>query len=161
MNDSPRHQQPYSAATPTKERVAQATGNAAGLADRKANISSFGVRSWRRPRLADRARAQRRAGAAAPLAAVDGRLDDGQPHADGACLFWTLVRALGMLVLGLWSPETKDVPMERMEELFGGPWWENWRVRVDLAAAAPPPGPLSSTKDSMENARHSEPVERV
>ncbi|RYP92880.1 hypothetical protein DL770_001051 [Monosporascus sp. CRB-9-2] len=94
-----------------------------------------------------------------PLAAVDGRLDDGQPHADGAYLFW----ALGMLVLGLWGPETKDVPMERMEELFGGPWWrKTWSVRVDLAAAAAaPPGSSSSMKDSMEKARHSEPAERV
>ncbi|RYP52274.1 hypothetical protein DL768_002486 [Monosporascus sp. mg162] len=99
-------------------------GNATRLADRKANISSFGVRSRRRPRFADCARAQRRAGAAAPLAAVDGRLDDGQPRADGAYLFWPLVCALGMLILGHWGPETKGVPMERMEELFSGPWWK-------------------------------------
>ncbi|RYP64302.1 hypothetical protein DL769_006717 [Monosporascus sp. CRB-8-3] len=85
----------------------------------------------------------------------------GQPHADGAYLFWALVCALGMLLLGLWGPETRDVPMEGMEELFGGPWWKTWRVRVDLAAAAPPPGSSSSAKDSMEKARHSEPAERV
>ncbi|RYP20287.1 hypothetical protein DL765_002850 [Monosporascus sp. GIB2] len=83
-------------------------GNAAGLADGKANISSFDVRSRHRPRLADLARAQQQAGAAAPLTAVDGRRDDRQPHVEGAYLFWALVWALGMLVLGLWGTETVE-----------------------------------------------------
>ncbi|RYO75517.1 hypothetical protein DL764_010400 [Monosporascus ibericus] len=40
-------------------------------------------------------------------------------------------------------------------------WMAVWNVRVDLAAAAPPSGSSSSTKDSMEKARHSELVERL
>ncbi|RYO77558.1 hypothetical protein DL766_005029 [Monosporascus sp. MC13-8B] len=35
--------------------------------------------------------------------------------------FGALVCAPGRLVLGVWAPETEDMPMERMEELFGGP----------------------------------------
>lgn len=50
----------------------------------------------------------------------------------GAYVFWACVCAVGLVVLGLWAPETKGVPMERMEELFSGPWYMGWRAKVDL-----------------------------
>lgn len=42
----------------------------------------------------------------------------------GAFAFWAVVCAVGILVLGLWAPETKGVPMERMGELFERNWWK-------------------------------------
>lgn len=50
----------------------------------------------------------------------------------GAYVFWACVCAVGLVVLGLWAPETKGIPMERMEELFSGPWYMGWRATVDL-----------------------------
>ncbi|UNI23263.1 hypothetical protein JDV02_009094 [Purpureocillium takamizusanense] len=49
----------------------------------------------------------------------------------GAYVFWACVCATGLVVLGLWAPETKGVPMERMAELFSGPWYMGWRAKVD------------------------------
>ncbi|KAI1334648.1 general substrate transporter [Xylariaceae sp. FL0016] len=51
----------------------------------------------------------------------------------GAYVFWASVCAVGLLVLGLWAPETKGVPMEQMEELFTRHWWMGWRARVDTS----------------------------
>jgi hypothetical protein len=34
------------------------------------------------------------------------------------------------VILGLWAPETKGVPMERMGELFQGHWWMGWRAKL-------------------------------
>ncbi|KAH7374559.1 putative MFS quinate transporter [Plectosphaerella cucumerina] len=50
----------------------------------------------------------------------------------GAYVFWACVCATGLVVLGLWAPETKGIPMERMEELFSGSWYMGWRASVDL-----------------------------
>lgn len=50
----------------------------------------------------------------------------------GAYLFWALICATGLVLLGLWAPETKGVPMESMEELFAGKWYMLWRAKVDL-----------------------------
>ncbi|KAL2783655.1 general substrate transporter [Aspergillus keveii] len=50
----------------------------------------------------------------------------------GAFVFWALVCAVGVVLLGLMAPETKGVPMERMDELFMGKWWMGWNARVDL-----------------------------
>ena len=50
----------------------------------------------------------------------------------GAYVFWAMVCALGFILLGIWAPETKGVPMERMEELFAGKWWMGWKAKVDL-----------------------------
>ncbi|KAH8653209.1 general substrate transporter [Tricladium varicosporioides] len=50
----------------------------------------------------------------------------------GAYVFWAMICAIGLVVLGLWAPETKGVPMERMEELFSGHWWMGWKAKVDL-----------------------------
>lgn len=50
----------------------------------------------------------------------------------GAYVFWAVVCAVGLVVLGLWAPETKGVPMERMTELFDGPWYMGWHARSRL-----------------------------
>lgn len=49
----------------------------------------------------------------------------------GAYVFWACVCAIGLVVLGLWAPETKGIPMERMAELFSGPWYMGWRAKID------------------------------
>lgn len=54
-------------------------------------------------------------------------------HIWGAYLFWALICATGIVLLGLWAPETKGVPMEKMEELFAGNWWMGWKATVDLS----------------------------
>lgn len=51
-------------------------------------------------------------------------------HDWGAYLFWALVCFVGLIVLGIWMPETKGVDIERMGELFEGPWYLRWRARV-------------------------------
>lgn len=48
----------------------------------------------------------------------------------GAYVFWAMVCFVGFVVLGVWAPETKGVPMERMEELFAGKWYMGWRAKV-------------------------------
>lgn len=50
-------------------------------------------------------------------------------HVYGAYIFWAMVCAIGFIILGVWAPETKGVPMEGMEDLFGGKWWMGWRAR--------------------------------
>lgn len=49
----------------------------------------------------------------------------------GAYVFWACICAGGLALLWLMAPETKGVPMERMEELFSGPWYDGWKARVD------------------------------
>ncbi|KAL4893699.1 general substrate transporter [Aspergillus ambiguus] len=68
-------------------------------------------------------------------------------HVWGAYLFWSIVCLLGLVVLGVWMPETKGVPMEYMGELFEGPWYLRWRATVSTATeeeeqdlAVPVPG---------------------
>ncbi|KXJ88179.1 general substrate transporter [Microdochium bolleyi] len=53
----------------------------------------------------------------------------------GAYVFWSFVCAIGLVVLWLWAPETKGVPMERMEELFAGKWYMGWKAKVDLSSS--------------------------
>jgi len=48
----------------------------------------------------------------------------------GAYVFWAGVCFAGIVILGLWAPETKGVPMERMGELFEGPWLWGWRAKL-------------------------------
>ncbi|EMC96291.1 hypothetical protein BAUCODRAFT_469937 [Baudoinia panamericana UAMH 10762] len=60
----------------------------------------------------------------------------------GAYIFWAVICALGLVILGLWAPETKGVPMERMGELFEGPWWMCWRNKV----SAEPFDPVGETE---------------
>ncbi|CAH0028178.1 unnamed protein product [Clonostachys rhizophaga] len=52
----------------------------------------------------------------------------------GTYIFWTCVYAVGILLLGVWAPETKGVPMERMDELFSGPWYIGWRANISPSA---------------------------
>ncbi|KAI6782354.1 Quinate permease [Emericellopsis cladophorae] len=54
----------------------------------------------------------------------------------GAYVFWACVCATGLVVLGLWAPETNGIPMERMYELFDGPWYMGWKAKVDLTKDA-------------------------
>lgn len=51
-------------------------------------------------------------------------------HVWGAYVFWAIICFLGIIILGIWAPETKGVPMERMGELFDGPWYLRWRATV-------------------------------
>ncbi|ROV96069.1 hypothetical protein VPNG_09144 [Cytospora leucostoma] len=53
-------------------------------------------------------------------------------HVWGGYTFWAAICTVGLVILGLCAPETKGVPMERMEELFAGHWWMGWKARVDL-----------------------------
>jgi hypothetical protein len=48
----------------------------------------------------------------------------------GAYVFWACICFIGLVFLGLWAPETKGVPLERMEELFSGPWYMGWRAKL-------------------------------
>lgn len=50
----------------------------------------------------------------------------------GAYVFWASICAVGLVVLGLWAPETKGVPLEKMGQLFAGPWYMGWKAKVDL-----------------------------
>ncbi|KAJ5089305.1 hypothetical protein N7532_007989 [Penicillium argentinense] len=51
-------------------------------------------------------------------------------HVWGAYLFWGLICFIGIVVLGIWMPETKNVPIERMDELFDGPWYLRWKAKI-------------------------------
>lgn len=53
-------------------------------------------------------------------------------HIWGTYVFYSAICAIGLVLLGLWAPETKGVPMERMEELFSGYWWMGWKAKVDV-----------------------------
>ncbi|CAK7212652.1 hypothetical protein SCUCBS95973_001536 [Sporothrix curviconia] len=50
----------------------------------------------------------------------------------GAFVFWACVTFVGLAIMLVWAPETKGVPMERMDELFDCPWYMRWRAKVDL-----------------------------
>ena len=56
----------------------------------------------------------------------------------GVYLFFALVCTIGIVVLGVWAPETKGVGMERMEKLFERKWYLGWKV--DTADAEAPEG---------------------
>jgi hypothetical protein len=72
----------------------------------------------------------------------------------GAYVFWAMVCFIGFVLLGVWAPETKGVPMERMEELFAGHWWMGWNAKL-----APRERSVLQEKDSKEPS--SAEVERV
>ncbi|KAJ5767406.1 uncharacterized protein N7511_005022 [Penicillium nucicola] len=62
----------------------------------------------------------------------------------GAYLFWALICFFGIIILGIWMPETKGVPIERMGDLFDGPWYCRWRAKPRECVAVP------STPTAME-----------
>jgi MFS family permease len=51
----------------------------------------------------------------------------------GAYIFFCCVCGVGLLLLGFWVPETRKVPMERMEEFFkpNGNRWTSWKAKLD------------------------------
>jgi hypothetical protein len=65
----------------------------------------------------------------------------------GAYVFWTMICGGGFVILGLWAPETKGVPMERMGELFQGHWWTGWKAKL---------GPQRIEDDSAKEGRASD-----
>ena len=70
----------------------------------------------------------------------------------GAYIFWALICAIGFVVLGVWAPETRGIPMEQMEALFAGKWWMGWKARERLQvqiANASPAAPLHERKQSQ------------
>lgn len=64
-------------------------------------------------------------------------------HVWGAYLFWAIICTCGLVILGIWMPETKGVPIERMGDLFDSPWYLRW-----CAKARPVDGYASSSGDS-------------
>ncbi|KAF3760438.1 putative MFS quinate transporter [Cryphonectria parasitica EP155] len=56
-------------------------------------------------------------------------------HIYGTYIFYAVISFAGLVLLGLWAPETKGVPMERMEELFSGHWWLGWKAKVDVESS--------------------------
>ncbi|THZ70940.1 general substrate transporter [Aureobasidium pullulans] len=50
----------------------------------------------------------------------------------GAYTFWACICASGLVILGLWAPETKGIPMERMDELFQRPWYKCGSAKVSI-----------------------------
>ncbi|CZR54056.1 probable transporter (major facilitator superfamily) [Phialocephala subalpina] len=67
----------------------------------------------------------------------------------GAYVFWALICFIGFVILGVWAPETKGIPMERMEELFAGRWWMGWRAKVDLTET-PSGGKIQDQRNEKE-----------
>lgn len=81
----------------------------------------------------------------------------------GAYLFWAIICFLGIVVLGIFMPETKGVPMERMGELFDSPWYMRWRASfkpVDHVSVYPEEGtPLGV--DSSADVKYPDPKTAV
>lgn len=50
----------------------------------------------------------------------------------GTFIFFAAICAIGLVVLGLWAPETKRVPLEQMDELFEGKWYMGWKAKVAI-----------------------------
>ncbi|KAK5702751.1 hypothetical protein LTR97_003697 [Elasticomyces elasticus] len=61
----------------------------------------------------------------------------------GAYIFWALICAIGFAYLAVAAPETKGIPMERMGELFEGPWYACWKARLSSEA------PTASTEANL------------
>lgn len=49
----------------------------------------------------------------------------------GTYTFYAGFCAIGLVVLGFCAPETKGIPMERMEDLFSGHLWVGYKAKVD------------------------------
>lgn len=68
----------------------------------------------------------------------------------GAYMFWAVICAAGFVLLGVWAPETKGIPMEKMDALFAGPWWMGWRAKVDLSHSDERDGKFDGEKYEVE-----------
>ncbi|KAF7713705.1 MFS-type Sugar/inositol transporter [Penicillium ucsense] len=55
----------------------------------------------------------------------------------GAYLFFAMICTLGLIILGIWMPETAQVPIELVGGLFDGPWYLRWRARPKYWDAVP------------------------
>ncbi|KAJ6001258.1 hypothetical protein N7522_006485 [Penicillium canescens] len=69
----------------------------------------------------------------------------------GAYLFWALICFLGIIILSIWMPETKGVPIERMGDLFEGPWYLRWRARPRECVVASSSSTATETVASKDN----------
>ena len=52
-------------------------------------------------------------------------------HVWGGFMFFAIVCAVGLVILWFMAPETNRVPMEKMDDLFAGPWYTGWKARVE------------------------------
>ncbi|KAI9932218.1 hypothetical protein MW887_009728 [Aspergillus wentii] len=68
-------------------------------------------------------------------------------HVWGAYLFWAIICTLGIIILGIWMPETSNVPIERMGELFDGPWYLRWRMNAKTIGEPKSSPPSSAGMD--------------
>ena len=75
----------------------------------------------------------------------------------GAYIFWAMICFIGAVILGIWAPETKGVPLEKMDELFTGPWYMGWRKKVDMRT----PDDMEATKDLNKEGLQVSQVEKV
>jgi MFS family permease len=49
----------------------------------------------------------------------------------GAFVFWASICAIGLVFLGVMAPETKQVLIEKMDELFANSWYMGWKGKVE------------------------------
>ena len=75
----------------------------------------------------------------------------------GAYCFWAAVCFYGLVILGVWMPETKGVPIERMGELFDGPWYLRWCAVVGQEHPATETSSSSSLDMSEESVDEKKP----
>jgi hypothetical protein len=76
----------------------------------------------------------------------------------GAYVFWAMICFIGFVGIGISAPETKQIPIERMEELFSGRWWMGWKAKVDLSDTG---ADEFTAKQQREKALSSAEVEQV
>lgn len=71
----------------------------------------------------------------------------------GAYVFYASICTLGLIILGIWMPETKGVPIERMGDLFDGPWYLRWRARPHYSdeSSTSSEGTLSGRQPTYQN----------
>jgi sugar porter (SP) family MFS transporter len=74
-------------------------------------------------------------------------------HIWGAYLFWAIICTLGLIILGIWMPETKGVPIERMGDLFDTPWYLRWRARPKTVDSSPEAAGMAPGVDSSTDAK--------
>ena len=53
----------------------------------------------------------------------------------GTFVFFACICAIGIVVLGLWAPETKQVPLEQMGALFERKWYNCWKAKPEAVVS--------------------------